>query len=145
MTLATPGFHSHGMTMHKILHRSLALGALAVSLACASASSSSRRPSGSRSDLIGTEELSKAQWPNTWELVSNLRPQWLQSRGPDSFSSPSVIQVVIDDVRLGPVTSLRNLPTSGITSLQWVDALTATARWGLDFGSGAIYISTRQR
>jgi hypothetical protein len=132
------------MAMRTILHRALALGALALSLACASASSSTRRPSGSRSDLIGAEELSKAQWPNAWELVSNLRPQWLTQRGTDSFNNPSVIQVIVDDVRLGPVTSLRNLPTSGITSLQWVDALSATARWGLDFGSGAIYISTRR-
>jgi hypothetical protein len=127
-----------------LLRRALTLGALAASLSCASGSSSSRRPSGSSADLIGPEELSHAQWPNAWELVSNLRPRWLQNRGPDSFSNPSVIQVVVDDMRLGPVTSLRNLPTSGITSLQWVDALSATARWGLDFGSGAIYISTRR-
>jgi hypothetical protein len=116
-------------------------------LACIGCASASRtgRPSGSRSDLIGPEELSKAQWANVYDLVSSLRPRWLQSRGPDSFNKPSVVQVVVDDVKLGGVTALRQLPTSGITSLQFFDGLTATSRWGLDFGSGAIYISTRRR
>jgi hypothetical protein len=132
------------MVMRSALHRSLALGVLLASLACASGGSSARRPSGSGPDVIGLEELSYATWPNAWELVSSLRPRWLQSRGPDSFNNPSVVQVVVDDMKLGPVSSLRNLPTSGFTSLQYIDPLSATARWGLDFGSGAIYISTRR-
>ena len=113
-------------------------------LGCASGGSRARS-FGSRADLIGPEELAKAEWANVYDLVSSLRPRWLQSRGPDSFSNPSVVQVIVDDMKVGGVSALRQLPTSGITSLQFFDGITATSRWGLDFGSGAIYVSTRRR
>jgi hypothetical protein len=131
--------------MPNLIRRALVPWLLLACLGCASGASSARPPSGSRPDLIGPEELATAQWANVYEMVSSLRPRWLQSRGPDSFSKPSVVQVVVDDVKLGGVNALRNLPTSGITSLQFFDGLTATSRWGLDFGSGAIYVSTRRR
>jgi hypothetical protein len=52
--------------------------------------------------------------------------------------------VILDDMKFGGVSKLRSLSASGLASLQYFDPVTATSRWGWDFGSGAIYISTRR-
>jgi hypothetical protein len=79
-------------------------------------------------------------------MVSNLRPLWLRQRGTDSINGqPSELQVLLDGVRLGGVSALRNMPLVGIASMQYYDPITAGARFGLGFGNGAIYITQGPR
>lgn len=97
-----------------------------------------------RRDLITADEIRRSSASSAYDLVSNLRPQWLTSRGPDSITRPSTeVQVVLDGVRAGGIEVLRSLSPEGMVSLQFVDGLTASTRWGLGFGAGAIVISTR--
>jgi hypothetical protein len=131
--------------MPNLIRRSMMLCVLLTLGACASGGASTSRPPDSRPDLIGPQELETGQWANVYDLVSSLRPRWLQSRGPDSFNKPGEVQVILDDMKFGGVSKLRSLSPSGIATLQYFDPLTAAARWGLDFGSGAIYISTRHQ
>ena len=99
-----------------------------------------------RSDLLSADELRAGHWRNAYEAVSSLRGRWLQSRGHDTImGKPVAVQVHLDDVRLGGVETLREIPVIEIAYIQFFDPATASARWGLDHSQGAIYVSTRPR
>ena len=100
---------------------------------------SGSRPLGSR-DIITSQEIGRGQWSNAYDLVHNLRPGWLQKRGPDSFENPGEIQVYVDGTRLGDIHLLRTLPTSAIRRLEWIDPVSAAGRWGLNHSHGVIHV-----
>jgi hypothetical protein len=120
---------------------------LAAATGCASSSggrSGVEQASRSKSDVITEEEIGGAHWQSVYELVQTLRPRWLSTHGPDSILGQTApVQVHLDDNRLGGVESLRNIAVSGITSLRFVDPVTAAGRWGGDHANGAIIITTR--
>jgi len=95
-----------------------------------------------RSDRISREEIKARNWTDVHEIVATLRPNWLADRGRDSFGSGTVIQVVMNGVRMGGVTALRRLSAADVEYLQYYDATAATTRWGVGFGKGAIELST---
>jgi len=129
------------------------LGSVGVATSCGGHSapaSGDPKPRTSRprtpSDMILPEEIQRAQYSTAYDLVNALRPQWLRPRGPDTMNGrPAEVQAVLDGMKLGGVSALRNLPTSGIAFVQFFDGPAASTRWGLGFGNGAIYISTRSR
>lgn len=90
---------------------------------------------------ITREEIDRGQWRDAYELVRSLRPSWLWDRGPDSFENPGQIQVYVDGTRLGEVRLLRTLSTQGIERVEWIDAVSAAGRWGLNHAHGVIYIT----
>lgn len=111
----------------------------------ASAVSESAAPA-SRRDLLERAEIDRGQYPNAYEAIRGLRPQWLRVRGRDTITGdPGTVQVLLDDVRLGGPESLRTLPVSGVVYIQFLDGITASQRWGTGYGNGAIFISTRPR
>jgi hypothetical protein len=95
-----------------------------------------------RSDRISRDEIAARSWTDAYEVVATLRPNWLVDRGRDSFGTGTVIQVVMNGVRMGGVTSLRRLPAADVEHFQYFDATSATTRWGVGFGKGAIELST---
>ena len=120
---------------------------LALAIACKSGGpgSGSRAPA-PRTDLITAEELRGGQFRNAYEAIRSLRARWLQSRGTDTFlGKPGEVQVHLDDVRLGGINSLREIPVIDVAYMQFFDPASASARWGLDHSHGAIYVSTRPR
>ena len=66
------------------------------------------------------------------------------SRAAPIIGKPGGVQVHLDDVHLGGVDTLREIPVIEIAYIQFFDPATASARWGLDHSHGAIYVSTRQ-
>lgn len=100
------------------------------------------RASSSRMDLITREEIDTQHWANAYELVAALRPRWLNERGPDSFGTPVELQVHFNGTRAGGINILRSMIVSEVEYLEYIDPITATARWGLGYGHGAIDIST---
>ena len=95
-----------------------------------------------RNDRISREEIKVRSWTDAYEVVATLRPNWLVERGRDSFGSGTVIQVVMNGVRMGGVTALRRIPAADVEQFQYYDATSATTRWGMSFGKGAIELST---
>jgi len=141
------------------LRRLLAVGLTLSAAACASggsrastkgtsstgATASSRRgmSAGARANVLTLDDIQKAHIPNVFDLVSTLRPRWLQTRGVDSFQKPTEIQVYLGSTRMqGGLNALRELSSLGVTKIEWVDGITASSRWGLDHGAGAIVVST---
>ena len=143
------------MSTPPLLRRRLAVGlTLLAAAACASggsrastngASNSSHQSmsAGARANVLTLDDIQKAHIPNVFDLVSTLRPRWLQTRGVDSFQKPSEIQVYLGNTRMqGGLNALRELSSLGVTKIEWVDGITASSRWGLDHGAGAIVVST---
>lgn len=108
---------------------------------CATTSSGERRSSGDP-ELITFEEIRSSEASDVYTLIARLRPRWLQTRGRQSIIMPEDVMVYLDNARYGGLASLRNLSTGGVTSLTYVDGRTATQRWGLNHGHGAIIVST---
>ena len=122
----------------------LSMSILTGGLACTAGKPPSQieRAGARRSDRIGRDEITARAWTDAYEVVATLRPQWLVDRGRDSFGSGTVIQVVMNGARLGGVAALRRIAPADVEHLQWYDATSATSRWGVGFGKGAIEISS---
>lgn len=94
-----------------------------------------------RSVLLA-DDFADRGFHTAYDVVEALRSNWLASRGPNSFQSPTVVQVYLDGIRLGGVETLRTVDVQPIVYIRYFDGVAATARWGLDHGAGAIYVST---
>lgn len=124
--------------------RALSLALALVAGSCVSGPAAGGGDPSSNPDEITRDEIDRGQWSNAYELVRNLRPNWIRTRGPDSFENPGQVQVYVDGTRLGEVDLLRTLPTHAMDRLQWIDPVSAAGRWGLNHGHGVIYITYRR-
>ena len=76
--------------------------------------------------------------------MQSLRPNWLRTRGPQSIYRDGQIVVYQDNVRVGGPEALRVIPATDVLSMRFFDGPSATQRWGLDHGHGAIQVLTRR-
>lgn len=101
-------------------------------------------------NLITEAEISAGTaYTNALEVVQNLRPQMLIPRGVGSdgsgLSATSIpIIVYMDDVRLGEVQSLVNIPANRVREIRFVNARDATTRYGTGHSSGVILVVTKR-
>jgi hypothetical protein len=103
-----------------------------------------------RSDVITASQISTSGASSAWDAVQRLQPHWLRPPATGSIgggtAQSQVILVYLDGHRLGDVSSLRTLSTSGITSMRWLDAAraaTVLTDVGSDPIAGAIVIRTQ--
>jgi hypothetical protein len=125
--------------MHAPL-RLLTIAGLALAAAC-SLHSANPSPKVDR-NLLTPEQFANKGYNTAYDVVEAMRSNWLAERGTDSFSSPTKVQVYFDGIKLGGVETLRTVDLRPVTYIRFFDGITATARWGLDHGQGAIYVST---
>lgn len=114
-------------------------GALAALVLIAACSGTGQRQ-GARTDrnLLESEEIQQSGTSDALSAVSTLRPQWLRQRGSASES----IKVYVDNSLVGGTDYLRQITTSSVESMRYMDGLEATQRWGLGHGTGAILVFT---
>jgi hypothetical protein len=128
--------------MRTFLFRTFILGFALAATSCGTHASGEPRPRMDR-NLITQEQMRDGGFNNAFDAVQALRPNWLTTRGTDSFRSPGQVQVYVNDTRMGGVNTLREFGVGEVTYIRYFDGVDATARWGLDHGHGAIYVSTR--
>lgn len=128
---------------------------VAVATACASAGGGS----GERGDLITLTDLDRASGRSAYDVVQASRPLWLRVRGQQSLRvadetgvsddplTPQSDQIVVylDNARLGGVETLRQIPAESVGTIGFVNAATATNRWGTGHPNGAILVTSRSR
>jgi hypothetical protein len=137
------GAHAN-QAMRHVIGRIGLLFLVALPAACAAGGppeSGEPAPRFDRSTL-SREQLNDQHFDNAYEAVQTLRSTWLQTRGPDSFNSPSIVKVYMDANYLGDVSMLRTVPISVIASIHHLDAVEATARYGIGHGGGVVFIAT---
>jgi len=93
--------------------------------------------------VITREQIAVNHFVTAYEVVEGMHQNWFQTRGPDSFASPTQVIVYLDGVRLGGIAALRNIPAGDVAYIRHYSGIDATARWGLDHGAGVIFVATR--
>lgn len=103
-------------------------------------------PTPIRQNEISLEDIQKSGYPDAYSTIQSLRPQWLRVRGRTSFRNGSQvgIRVYLDNSLLGGLDQLRSIMVRSVASMQYLDELEASQRWGLDNGAGAILLLTRK-
>jgi hypothetical protein len=91
--------------------------------------------------VITQAEMQEHTFSTVFDAVESLRRNWLNSRGPDSFLTPSRIWVYYEDMRIGGIETLRDFTVADVTSIRFYDGIEASARWGIDHGAGVIYLT----
>src|SRR5450432_682608 len=118
----------------------LSIGALVAS--CAHASGDPQPPHTDMS-VLTQQTLIENHFSTAYDAVQSLRSNWLNAKGPDSFTSPTEVRVYLNSTMLGGVETLREISTPTVAFIRHYDGISATARWGLGHGAGVIYVSTR--
>lgn len=88
-------------------------------------------------------EILDSNSQSAYDAVRLLRPAWLRVRGQSSFSAAQPVVVYIDGVRMGGPENLAGLTIESVESLEYISALTANQRFGIDHTNGAILVDTR--
>lgn len=105
-------------------YASLSVVAVLLLSACASAPSDGPRR---QYDLLTTEEIEAANVSNLYQLVERLRPRWLDTRGQQSFSTPTAVVVFHGQSYLGGVEMLREMGKREARVIRYLDGPTAQA------------------
>ncbi len=119
--------------------------AVAPAPTAAAGDAADRAPRAPRRDRnrVTLEELSAGTPVDLYTFLQRGRGAWLRTRGASSFSRPEVVWVYRDGARVGPVAALRQIQTSEIREIQYLDGTAATQQFGVDHGSGAIMLKSR--
>lgn len=98
-------------------------------------------------NLITAEQIEETRATNAYELVERLRSRWLRTQGRTQLRPGATeefeVQVYLDDVRLGGVDRLREIPSGDVAHVRYFPPTEASARYGFDHGAGVIAVSTR--
>lgn len=120
---------------------------LAPSGGCAPAAAPAAAPEATPrrdTNLITTDELRDIRFATIYDAVRLLKGQWLIERNLDDLSSSGpTMQVYLDDVRVGGVDALRDIPAKNAAYVRHIDGTRAMARWGRGHERGVILVATR--
>jgi len=117
--------------------------------ACASApingSADEIQPTGRSSDVIGYPEMASSGAHDALQAITRLRPFFLNRGREMSPSKPNVslLQVFLDDIKLGGLETLQGIPIESIKSIKYLTSSEATLRWGTNHTGGVILLSTK--
>jgi len=123
----------------------------------ASAETGTERPA--RQPITADEIRRAGVSGSVYDVVYTLRRTWLNDRGVEDMSeAPHVgvnasgqevivpgeprLIVYLDNMRLGTIGELRNLPTTGVVAIRYYDPSQASLRWGTGHSHGAIQVMT---
>ncbi len=105
--------------------------------------SSSQNP-----NLLTREEIAASDATNLYDVIARLRPRWLQVRSQRSFSMPTEIAVLQNELYLGNVEVLKQMTLDVAYRIEYYEgARAATAFPALMTGrhiEGAIVVRTRE-
>jgi hypothetical protein len=143
--------------MNSLTRTTIATLVALVSLqATAEAQSGTRRPRDR--NVLTAEEIRTASVSTVHELLRSKRPRWLSVRGsstlrtvagkdimgkPTVFPAEAEIAVYFDGVKAGSQEILRTMSTNAVESIEYLDAASATQRFGTNHEHGAILIRRR--
>ena len=96
------------------------------------------------SSVISEADIRDSNAPTAYEVVSRLRPAWLRKRGVASVNNEGGIKVYQDGMPFGGLAALRQISATGVQSIEFLDGMRATQRFGTDHGNGVILVTTRR-
>jgi hypothetical protein len=118
---------------------------LAVGLGLSACATGVQRTGQRQTDLITYQEMEPLRVPTAFDVVQQLRPEFLRTRGSASVRDPTPVEAVVylDGVRLGAPSALRGIPKETLKEIRYMDANEATMQYGTGHRGGAIVVTTR--
>jgi hypothetical protein len=108
-------------------------------------SQQAQKPRRDRNVITAEEIAEKPSAQNAHDLIRNLRPQWLSSRGPTTIMMGEVGVVVYrDGSKMGSAEELYTIPADQIQEMRFLSAGDATMRYGIDHPRGAIELKMKR-
>lgn len=98
---------------------------------------------------ITAEDIATSSARSVTELVRQLRPQWLRSRGRSVLRTNADpveahgVRVYLNDGLLGGLDALDQVSIDAVTRVEFFDVGPAVLRWGAGNEDGAILLTTR--
>jgi hypothetical protein len=134
------------MTLRHTMRTAFALLVLALAAAACSTGAgpgAGTRPKGSL-DRITEAELEPIAQLSAFEAIERLRPRWLQSRNQSRTGFLPTVHVD-GAVRGEGEEVLASILSSDVHEMQFLSAADATTRFGTNYSSGAILITTKTK
>ncbi len=104
-------------------------------------------PRGPDPQLITEDEVAASAGTTAYELIRNLRPNFLTYRGETSLdrrTSRPYPNVYVDDQVFGPISVLHSIPASDVSFVRLYRSWEAMTKFGTGNAGGVIAISTRR-
>jgi hypothetical protein len=121
----------------------LILGTVAA-LGCASSGGATGETASRNSNVILREEIAATNMGNMADVIQQLRPQYLRSRGQTSINLPAdQIAVYMDNVHMGTTSVLSTIGAGGVIRVEFVRGAETGFKFGLDHQAGVIHIITK--
>ncbi len=95
--------------------------------------------------LITRDVITGTQYTNLFDVIQALRSNWLRVKNSGDFGKADLLQVYLDNQRIGGVEELRNIAPLSVLSVRYFDPIAASARWGMNHNGGAIYVLTSKK
>ncbi|HZK78078.1 MAG TPA: hypothetical protein VFC35_04160 [Gemmatimonadaceae bacterium] len=129
------------------MKRFFAAAAILLALGCSSAPTRVVTGAPGHRDMLFQAEIeaNRSAGMTVYDLIAQLRPEYLRSRGSNSLRdlTPPTAVVYVDNVKYGTLDQLRSMSVEHVSQIQYLSASNATTRFGMDHGGGAILITTR--
>ncbi len=96
-------------------------------------------------DVITAEEIEEINVATAFDVIRQLRPEYLRSRGQMSLrdSEPEYAVVYLNGVKYGGLEQLRTIRAMDIAEIRYIGASDATTRWGTGHFGGVIEITVK--
>jgi hypothetical protein len=97
-------------------------------------------------DVITEDEIATVNASNAYDIIKKLRANFLSYRGKTSMLGTSNADptVYVDDQAYGPISSLRTIPASQVTSIRMYRSWDAKTKYGQGNMGGVIAVNTKQ-
>ncbi|OLB15254.1 MAG: hypothetical protein AUH12_08860 [Gemmatimonadetes bacterium 13_2_20CM_69_8] len=142
-------------SMLRLLRRTVSLATPLVSAACAGATSGGAyAPPPTPGSLITQETIAASGAKTAWDALkrtvpyvrlreSRGRPARMTRRGPASIYLDDQVRLMVDNVRVYDLQVLDQMPASDILTIEVLDGLEATTRYGGTSTAGLVIIHTK--
>lgn len=101
---------------------------------------------GADAQLITEDEVAASSGITAYEVIHNLRPNFLSYRGETSFdrrTSRPYPNVYVDDQAFGSISVLHSIPAADVSSIRLYRSWEAMTKYGTGNAGGVIAISTK--
>lgn len=125
----------------------LCAGAIFLAMGCGSAPTPVVTGAPGHRDVLFEAEIQSSNIPGStvYDVIQRARPEYLRSRGPNSFrnASPPTAVVYLDGMKYGELEQLKSLRADNVFQIQYLSAPNATTRFGTGHTGGAILIISK--
>ncbi len=100
---------------------------------------------GRQRDVITAEEIAQLNVATAFDIVRQLRPEYLRSRGTMSLreGGSEYAVVYMNGMRLGGPEQLHQIRASDVQTIRYINASDATTRWGTGHTGGVIEVTVK--